>query len=522
MPSGCPLHETDAWRGMHRAICLILVALLLVLPTGAADAQVPPGPAAPPSTGDDAAAAQARQLDEDRIEAERLEAERIEAERLEAERIEAERIEAERLEAERIERERREDERRLRLTQRLQLAPGELQQTEAALLSALVQRNRVSGDAVVAGYDLQLWQERLATAELAQRRVESELAQATDRERAAKEALGAYVGQAYRSGLTARTGPLLAVDALLQSRNPKDFVQGLAYLESVTTDKVERVGAAASAIAESTTARAAAVAAKATATEEITRAEAARAGAEAALPAREDRLRAALGAHTARAQGLVRYAQIERTATLEGDPHPSRTANVELAADIAAVGEAGLAHARSISSGSARILAGSAGVRPWADLRCPVDGPVQFLNDWGFPRTGGRSHEGTDVFAPKGAPVVAMADGVVVRVSRHDVGLGGLAVTYDTDGHRIYNAHLDTVADGIEAGVAVRVGQVLGSVGTTGNAKGTPPHNHLGISLASGAPVNPYPVLRAACDAAARLTAVPSAGPSAPGPAGAR
>ncbi len=92
--------------------------------------------------------------------------------------------------------------------------------------------------------------------------------------------------------------------------------------------------------------------------------------------------------------------------------------------------------------------------------------------------------------------MVATADAVVVRVSRADVGLGGLTVTYDSDGYRVYNAHLDVVADGIEPGVALTAGQVIGTVGSSGNARGTPPHNHVGLFLASGAPVNPYLVPR--------------------------
>lgn len=133
------------------------------------------------------------------------------------------------------------------------------------------------------------------------------------------------------------------------------------------------------------------------------------------------------------------------------------------------------------------------------ELACPAASEHQFINDWGFARSGGRTHQGTDIFQPYGSPVVAMADGVVARLSRTDTGLGGLTVTYTIDGYRVYNAHLSAVAPGLTVGQKVYQGEVIGAVGTSGNARGTPPHNHLGIYTPGGRAVNPYPLLAEIC-----------------------
>src|SRR5690606_4751199 len=122
-----------------------------------------------------------------------------------------------------------------------------------------------------------------------------------------------------------------------------------------------------------------------------------------------------------------------------------------------------------------------------------------FSNDWGYPRSGGRTHQGNDVFADRGTRIVAIQDGVVVRANRGDSGLGGLTVTYRTaDGSEWYNAHLETVAEGIAPGVAVRQGQTVGTVGNSGNARSAPPHNHIGRRH-GGSWVNPWPTISPLC-----------------------
>ncbi len=109
---------------------------------------------------------------------------------------------------------------------------------------------------------------------------------------------------------------------------------------------------------------------------------------------------------------------------------------------------------------------------------------------WGAPRGGGtRKHEGIDIFARKGTPVVAPVNGVVSSVRNR--GLGGKQVWLrDSErGHSLYFAHLDSQT--VAFGQVVAPGDTLGFVGNTGNAKFTPPHLHFGIY--SGGAFDPYP-----------------------------
>jgi murein DD-endopeptidase MepM/ murein hydrolase activator NlpD len=140
--------------------------------------------------------------------------------------------------------------------------------------------------------------------------------------------------------------------------------------------------------------------------------------------------------------------------------------------------------------------------RAAADWVCPVpDG--RFINDWGFPRVPDRRHEGTDLFAPIGVPVLAPVDAVVAEldaVDRYDGGrdLGGISVTLEQGRDRYYLAHLDGIHPDLRAGDEVRAGTLLGWVGRSGNARGTPPHLHLGWYVDRVA-VNPYVSLAVAC-----------------------
>lgn len=140
------------------------------------------------------------------------------------------------------------------------------------------------------------------------------------------------------------------------------------------------------------------------------------------------------------------------------------------------------------------------------DLTCPVD-DATFSDDWHYPRSHERRHEGTDVFAPRGAPVRAVADAVITEVDRVDAfdgdhDLGGLTVSYATGpAERWYVAHLDEVRADLEPGMAILAGEVVGWVGDSGNARGTPPHVHLGWYVEDTA-VNPYASLAVACGGA--------------------
>lgn len=132
-------------------------------------------------------------------------------------------------------------------------------------------------------------------------------------------------------------------------------------------------------------------------------------------------------------------------------------------------------------------------------LGMPVRGlmPSAAISTFGAPRSGGRRHQGVDLFARRGTPVVAAHDGVVLAPGTNR--LGGIVVrTLGRRGVVCYYAHLDDVAAGIETGTLVREGDVLGFVGNTGNARTTRPHLHfevrpLALALA---PVDPVTMLR--------------------------
>ncbi|MDP8955523.1 MAG: peptidoglycan DD-metalloendopeptidase family protein [Actinomycetota bacterium] len=123
---------------------------------------------------------------------------------------------------------------------------------------------------------------------------------------------------------------------------------------------------------------------------------------------------------------------------------------------------------------------------------CPVDQPRSYIDDWGFPRSGGRAHAGNDIFAPYGAPIRAPFPGNAVAGSG---GLGGLSVkVYGSQGY-VYNAHLSRLGTLGQ----VSTGTVIGFVGQSGNAAGTPPHNHFEWHPGNGGAVNPFPYLNAVC-----------------------
>jgi murein DD-endopeptidase MepM/ murein hydrolase activator NlpD len=117
----------------------------------------------------------------------------------------------------------------------------------------------------------------------------------------------------------------------------------------------------------------------------------------------------------------------------------------------------------------------------------------EVADTWGAPRGTGRRHEGQDIFAPKGTPVLSATNGYIYKIGENN--LGGQTVSVISSGGRVYYyAHLDRYARGIEVGDRVTTRSVLGYVGTTGNAQGTPPHLHFGIYTMTGA-INPLPLI---------------------------
>ncbi|MDA2979086.1 MAG: M23 family metallopeptidase [Actinomycetota bacterium] len=152
--------------------------------------------------------------------------------------------------------------------------------------------------------------------------------------------------------------------------------------------------------------------------------------------------------------------------------------------------------AREAAARAARASGPSAGIPGQTKgVVCPVKGSNYFINSWGYPRSGGRTHKGTDLMASYNTELVAMTSGSV-RLNTHSLG-GRQVYVYGDDGVTYYYAHLSKWPSGLSTGQRVNKGQTVGFVGDSGNAAGTP-HLHLGM-VAGGIYVNPYPTVRPVC-----------------------
>ncbi len=129
--------------------------------------------------------------------------------------------------------------------------------------------------------------------------------------------------------------------------------------------------------------------------------------------------------------------------------------------------------------------------------RLPNDFPVQGATTIGGPFGAARqigAHQGNDIFAPFGAPVVAVADATVERVGTKEIS-GNRLWLRTTRGDTYFYAHVSTFAPAAVNGRRVRHGTVLGYVGNTGDAEPTPPHLHFEIHPDDGAAIDPRPIL---------------------------
>lgn len=131
----------------------------------------------------------------------------------------------------------------------------------------------------------------------------------------------------------------------------------------------------------------------------------------------------------------------------------------------------------------------------------PVAAPYTYTDSWGAPRMTGtpyeHRHQGSDIFALRGTPLVAVADGTISKLGTGI--LGGISVWLTIeDGSYYYYGHLEAYAPGIYEGKEVAAGEILGYVGNTGNARGTPPHLHFEVHPQGGEAINPYFILVAA------------------------
>ncbi len=192
----------------------------------------------------------------------------------------------------------------------------------------------------------------------------------------------------------------------------------------------------------------------------------------------------------AQARGLIGAREAELVALqeeLEADAQLLQ-AELDAAADEAA-------EIRSLVSRQRRIdRGGQQGI-----YACIFDqGAFRFRDTWGAPRSGGRRHRGTDVFAAYRAPVYAITSGVIQRHSRSRLGGIGLYLRGE-DGNVYYYAHLDSIDPSARVGARVTAGEPVGRNGSTGNADRSAPHVHFELHPGGGSAINPYPWLAAAC-----------------------
>ncbi len=147
---------------------------------------------------------------------------------------------------------------------------------------------------------------------------------------------------------------------------------------------------------------------------------------------------------------------------------------------------------------AARARQRAAGSVQVGSFICPfTPGRTSFIDSWGDPRSGGRAHKGTDLFAAMDEPIYAVRSG---RVSTGNGGLGGKSIWLAGDnGIGFYYAHLSGF--NVSSGQTVSQGQTIGYNGNTGNASGGPPHLHFEIHPGGrgSAAVNPYATLAGAC-----------------------
>ncbi len=129
-------------------------------------------------------------------------------------------------------------------------------------------------------------------------------------------------------------------------------------------------------------------------------------------------------------------------------------------------------------------LAESAVPPPPPPVFCPAPG-AEFVDSWGFARSGGRRHKGVDMMAPYGTPVIAPVDGVV-RASNSSLGGIGFYLD-DADGNEYFGSHLAS----LDVVGPVSAGTQIGTVGSTGNAGS--PHLHFEVKPAGSGSVNPFP-----------------------------
>jgi murein DD-endopeptidase MepM/ murein hydrolase activator NlpD len=169
----------------------------------------------------------------------------------------------------------------------------------------------------------------------------------------------------------------------------------------------------------------------------------------------------------------------------------------QLAAERAAAAAAAAAAGPSVGTGADGVGGGGSPapiVGTGAIQTCPVNGPNSFIDSFGDPRSGGRSHAGIDMISPQGTPVVAVHSGTVHRTSS-SIGGYGVVVFHDGSSDWTFYTHFSSYGSYGE-GAHVSAGSTIGYVGNTGT---TVYHLHFEYHPGGGAAVNPYTALLGVC-----------------------
>ncbi len=211
------------------------------------------------------------------------------------------------------------------------------------------------------------------------------------------------------------------------------------------------------------------------------------------LVAEEARL--ARASETAKAEKARMEGELAKAAAAERQLEEQK-ASEDRARSAAAARALAAARASRVDRRLSAAPARASAQMPVDGLVCPVNGPVSFSNDWGAPRSGGRSHKGNDLMTPHGTSLVAITGGTVTRTGNG--GLGGVTIWLQGDnGASYYYAHNSRNLVG--GGTRVSRGQPVALAGNTGNARGGAPHVHFEIHPGGGGAVNPYPVVSRIC-----------------------
>ena len=201
-----------------------------------------------------------------------------------------------------------------------------------------------------------------------------------------------------------------------------------------------------------------------------------------------------------RQEERARLAEIERKrreeAARKAREEAARREAAQRAAAEAAARKRAASQSRQTRSSRESRSGGSVATLSTSGKVCPQARPRSFSNDWGAPRSGGRRHQGTDVFGRMGGDVYAITSGTI-QFTKVGPTAGLFLSLRGDDGNTYWYMHLSSF--GARPGQRVSAGQRIGANGDTGNAKGTPPHIHFEYHPGGGGPVNPYPLLRSIC-----------------------